>query len=156
MPFMSQGPRKSRMAPTRPLMVGFLLGLACDWVWPWPLAAYKYVLPAGLFLAVLVGLSVVSLLRAFRRHETSPNPKEESAGIVDTGLFKFSRNPAYLAAGLLQAALGLLFNNAWVLLMIIPGMTVIHYVVVLREEAYLEERFGETYLDYKSRVRRWI
>ena len=35
-------------------------------------------------------------------------------------------------------------------------MIVIHYVVVLKEEAYLEERFGDRYLEYKSRVRRWI
>lgn len=50
----------------------------------------------------------------------------------------------------------MLFNNVWVLLTIMPAMIVIHYVVVLRQEAYLEEKFGEAYRDYKSRVRRWI
>ena len=98
----------------------------------------------------------VCCLRAFRRHDTSSDPKEEATAIVDTGLFRFSRNPGYLAAGALQAVLGLLFNSVWILLTIIPAMIVIHKVVVLREEAYLEDRFGEEYLDYKSRVRRWI
>ncbi len=144
------------MLPPLPCLLGFVLGLACDWVWPWPLGPYRYVLPAGVFLAVLVGVSVVSLLRAFKRHGTSADPKEETTAIVDTGPFRFSRNPAYVGAGLLQAVLGLIFNNVWVLLTIIPAMIVIHYVVVLREEAYLEAKFGEAYLGYKSRVRRWI
>lgn len=85
-----------------------------------------------------------------------PDPNEETTAIVDTGPLRFSRNPAYVAAGLLQAVLGLLFNNVWVLLTIMPAIIVIHYVVVLRQEAYLEEKFGEAYRDYKSRVRRWI
>ena len=139
-----------------PCLLGLVLGLACDWVWPWPLGPYAYVLPAGALLAVVVVVLVVSLMRAFKRHGTSPDPKEESTAIVDTGPFRFSRNPAYVGAGLLQAVLGLLFNTVWVLLAIIPAMIVIHHVVVLREEAYLEEKFGAEYLDYKSRVRRWI
>ena len=146
---MSDAARRSRMMPPLPCLLGVLLGLACDWVWPWPLGRYKYVLPAGVFLAVLVGMCVVSLLRAFKRHNTSADPKEESTAIVDTGPFRFSRNPAYLAAGALQAVLGLLFNNVWILLAIIPAMIVIHKVIVLREEAYLEDKFGRAYLDYK-------
>ncbi len=153
---MSEEARRSRMMPPLPGLLGFLLGVACDWMWPWSLGPYQYVLPAGVFLAVLVGVSVVSLLRAFKRHDTSPDPSGEATAIVDTGPFRFSRNPAYLAAGALQAVLGLLFNNVWVLLTIIPAMIVIHKVVVLKEEAYLEDKFGERYLDYKSRVRRWI
>ncbi len=139
-----------------PCLLGLLLGVACDWVWPWPLGTYQYVLPAGVFLAVLVGVSVVNLLQASKRHDTSLDPKEEVTAIIDTGPFRFSRNPAYLAAGALQAALGLLLNNVWILLTIIPAMIVIHKVVVLREETYLEDKFGKAYLDYKSRVCRWI
>ena len=142
--------------PVLPCLLGFLLGVACNWVWPWRLGPYQYVLPAAVFLAVLVGVSVVSLLRAFKRHDTSADPKEETTAIVDTGPFRFSRNPAYLAAGALQAVLGLLLNNVWILLTIIPAMIVIQKMVVVREEAYLEDKFGDVYLDYKSRVRRWI
>ena len=139
---MSSPPAKSRLKPTLPLSLGFLLGTACDWVWPWPIGPFQYVLPVGLLLVVLVGISVVALSRAFKRHGTSSNPRDEATAI--------------LAAGLLQTTLGFLFNNVWVLLTVLPAMIVIHYVVVLKEEAYLEERFGDRYLEYKSRVRRWI
>ncbi len=80
----------------------------------------------------------------------------EATAIVDTGPYRFSRNPAYLAAGALQCALGLLLNSEWILLMVMPAMIVIHKFVVLKEEAYLEDKFGEVYLDCKSRVRRWL
>ena len=142
--------------PPLPCLLGLLVGIVCNWVWPWPVGPYHYVWPVGVLLVVLVGVSVVNLLRAFKRHETSSDPKEEVTSIVDTGLFRFSRNPGYLAAGVLHAALGLLLNNVWVLLTIVPAMIAIHKVVVLREEAYLEEKFGKAYLDYRSRVRRWI
>ena len=152
---MSEVDKRSRIT-AHPCLLGFVLGLAVNWVWPSSIGPYKYVLPVGILLAVLVGALVVKIARAFKRHRTSSEPKEEATAIVDTGPFRFSRNPAYVAAGLLQAVLGLLFNNLWILIMIIPAMIVINYVVVLKEEAYPEEKFGEDYLDYKSRVRRWI
>ncbi len=99
---------------------------------------------------------MVTLSRTFERHATSGNPYKESTAIVDTGPFRLSRNPMYLTVAVLQAALGLLFNNVWVLLMLVPALIAIHYVVVLGEEAYLEAKFGDAYLDYKSHVRRWM
>ncbi len=144
------------MPPGRPFLLGIVLGFILGWRWPWPVGPYEYVLPAG---ALLTGLFVVGLitgLRAFKRHGTSPDEKKETTAIVDTGPYRFSRNPAYVCAAILQAALGLLFNNVWILLTIIPALIAIHYLVVLQEEAYLEAKFGKEFLDYKSRVRRWI
>ncbi|MFT4926930.1 MAG: protein-S-isoprenylcysteine O-methyltransferase Ste14 [Phenylobacterium sp.] len=147
---------KSRMPPPLPLLIGAILGLIADWFWPWPLGPYAYVLPCGLLVLGLVIVCVKSLSRAFERHQTSPDPADETTAIADTGIFGYSRNPAYLSAALLQIAVGLLFNNVWILLTFLPAMVVIHYVVVLGEEKYLEAKFGATYLDYKSRVRRWL
>ncbi len=67
--------RRSRMIPPLPCLLGFVLGLACDWGWPWPLGPYEYVLPAGVLLAVVVVPAMVTLLRAFSRHDTSPGPE---------------------------------------------------------------------------------
>ncbi|TDI94584.1 MAG: hypothetical protein E2O76_15230 [Caldithrix sp.] len=63
------------MIPPLPCLLGFVLGLACDWGWPWPLGPYEYVLPAGVLLAVVVVAAMVTLLRAFSRHDTSPGPE---------------------------------------------------------------------------------
>lgn len=147
---------RSRIPPGRLFVLGIVLGLFLDWLWPWPVGPYEYVLPAGILLAGFFVVGVVAGLRAFRRHGTSPSEKVETTAIVDTGPYRFSRNPAYIAAAIFQGASGLLFNNMWVLLAIIPALIAVHYLVVLKEEAYLEAKFGKAYLDYKSRVRRWI
>lgn len=149
-------PGKSKMPPPLPCLVGLVIGVLVNWFWPWAIARYLYVLPVGILLFLGVVLLSIALAKAFKRHGTPPDPEKEATAIVDTGPFQFSRNPAYLAAVILQISLGFLFNNAWILVMTIPAIFVIHYVVVLREEAYLEDKFGDEYLAYKRRVRRWV
>ncbi len=103
------------------------------------------------------GLAVaVMFVRAFKRTGQDPHPNTPSALLITTGLYRYSRNPAYVAFAVIQLALGLLFNNAWILLALMPVLLVMHYGVILREEIYLGRKFGEEYLRYKASVRRWI
>jgi len=152
----NQVPLKSRMPPPLPCLVGVILGLICDWFWPWPIASQSYALSVGIVLVgVVVGL-LVTVIRAFNQNGTAAHPGKETTAIIDTGLFGISRNPAYVTVAVLQAAIGFLVNSVWIVLFILPAVMVIHHVVVLREEAYLEAKFGDEYRRYKSRVRRWI
>jgi protein-S-isoprenylcysteine O-methyltransferase Ste14 len=50
----------------------------------------------------------------------------------------------------------LLINALWILVLVVPLLVVIQRGVIAREEAYLERKFGEDYLRYKARVRRWV
>ena len=153
---MSKATGRSRLPPPFPNLLGFFVGLICDWLWPWPIARYVYVLPVGVVLVGVVVILIVTGVRAFKQHETTSSHTKETTAIVDTGPFRFSRNPGYVTLQILQVAVGLLLNNMWILLMTVPAVIVVHYVVVLGEEAYLERKFGDAYLDYKSRVRRWV
>ena len=76
--------------------------------------------------------------------------------IVDGGPYRFTRNPIYLGMALGLIGLAIAFNSVWLLLALVPFALVIRYGVVAREEAYLERKFGDVYLGYKSRVRRWL
>ena len=66
------------------------------------------------------------------------------------------RNPIYLSVVLLYVGITLLFAACWSLVLLVPALIIRHYAVILREEAYLDRRFGETYRQYRARVRRWI
>jgi protein-S-isoprenylcysteine O-methyltransferase Ste14 len=57
---------------------------------------------------------------------------------------------------LLYAGIGIAARSSWVLILALPLAITMRYVVVAREEAYLERRFGDAYRDYKARVRRWL
>lgn len=47
-------------------------------------------------------------------------------------------------------------NALWSLLLLLAVMLIIHYAVILPEERYLEQKFGEEYRSYKAKVRRWL
>ena len=76
--------------------------------------------------------------------------------IVDTGPYRFTRNPIYLAMVLGLIGLAIAFNTLWLLLVPVPFALVTRYGVIAREEAYLDRKFGDVYRRYRSRVRRWL
>ena len=126
-------------------------------------ARFPLVLPASgqttMFGAILMILSVLiagSAFRQFARNDNPVPPNQPVKGLMEEGVFRFTRNPLYLALGLLHAGIGLISGNGWVLITLLPVLLVVRYYVIAREEAYLTRRFGQDYLDYQARVRRWF
>ena len=93
---------------------------------------------------------------AMRRAGTPANPYKPVSHMVIEGPFHYTRNPAYLAMTMIYTGIASLANTLWALLLLPVTLLVIQRGVIEREERYLERRFGEEYLRYKARVRRWI
>jgi hypothetical protein len=98
-----------------------------------------------------LGKAVRRADRGFCRHAL-----HLTTAIVQSGPYGFSRNPIYLAFSLFQAGIALAVNDAWTLVTLLPAIAVMSFVVIPREERYLEARFGEDYARYKARVQRWL
>lgn len=92
----------------------------------------------------------------FRRAGTSPIPIKPTTALVTNGPYRFSRNPMYLSLVLLYFGLALRLDVFWVLVLAPVVIVLVHYLAIVREERYLERKFGQEYLDYKARVRRWL
>jgi protein-S-isoprenylcysteine O-methyltransferase Ste14 len=108
----------------------------------------------GVLLAA--GLSLMAtFVREFRRARTAISPFEPTSAIVAGGPYRFTRNPAYLGMALVFAGIAVVSGSLWVLVALFPAVLVIDRGVIAREERYLERRFGDEYLRYKARVRRW-
>jgi protein-S-isoprenylcysteine O-methyltransferase Ste14 len=106
---------------------------------------------------LLVGLALAaSFLAAFRRARTPVDPREPTTAIVTTGPYRLSRNPAYLAMTLAFTGITVLAGALWALIALVPTVIVVDRGVIAREERYLERKFGEEYLRYKTRTRRWL
>ena len=134
-----------------------IAGLALNWLVPLPF------LPADLakgFLGALVFVLALALLAwaivTMTRAGSNVPTNRPTTTIVESGPYRFTRNPIYLGMVLGLIGLGIAFNSLWLLIALLPFALVIRYGVVAREEAYLERKFGDVYRGYRSRVRRWL
>jgi protein-S-isoprenylcysteine O-methyltransferase Ste14 len=108
-------------------------------------------------IPLLLGVTLVALGRkTMIKHGTNVNPTLPTLAIVDRGPFRLTRNPLYVGLTVIYIGLSLLLNTWWSLFLLVPVWLVMHFAVVLREEAYLEGKFGESYLNYRGRVRRYL
>jgi protein-S-isoprenylcysteine O-methyltransferase Ste14 len=78
------------------------------------------------------------------------------SSLIQDGPFRYSRNPGYLSLTMLYAGIAVARNALWAILALPLVLYVIQREVIEREERYLERSFGEEYLNYKARVRRWV
>ena len=111
------------------------------------------------FGGLLIGGSVLCVRLAFRemqRAHTNVDPRRPATALVVEGPFRFTRNPLYLSLALFYAGIAILVNALWAILLLPVALIVLRLGVIEREERYLERKFGEQYLRYKARVRRWI
>ena len=146
-----------RVIPPVVMLVALAAGFILDWVWPTKVGLpdlLRWVFGAALIVAPF--LIMPSVLNSFRRSGSHYDVRKIPRGLVTDGPFRYSRNPGYALGIAFCAGVGLIANNPWVFLTIVPAMAIIHYSVVLREEEVLENQFGQDYLDYRRRVRRWI
>jgi protein-S-isoprenylcysteine O-methyltransferase Ste14 len=116
--------------------------------------AVRWILGGVLLVAGLVLLG--SFNAAFQRKGTAVEPWKPTTAIVTTGPYRLTRNPAYLGMALVYIGIALLADSLWVLVPLPVVLLIIDRMVIAREERYLERKFGQEYLDYKRRVRRWI
>jgi protein-S-isoprenylcysteine O-methyltransferase Ste14 len=93
---------------------------------------------------------------AMRQADTPTNPYKPVSRIATEGPFRYTRNPGYLSMAMIYAGIASLANALWAVALLPVALVVIQRGVIEREERYLERKFGEEYLTYKSRVRRWI
>lgn len=130
-------------------------GFAAGWLWPPP------PIPPGLERAgyALIAAALVLMFwaaREFKRAGTSFHPTEPDTAVIVTGPYGLTRNPLYIGLTAIAAGVALARDQAWILVLLVPTLFVMQHGVILREERYLERKFGKVYTDYKARVRRWI
>lgn len=138
---------------------GLIPGGIIQWFYPlriFPLEYLTILRIAGIALIVF-GFGIVLIARAkMQKAETNIEPWKPTNAVISDGIYAVSRNPIYVAMVFIYLGATLIFNALWLLTFLILVLFTIHFGVILREEKYLENKFGAEYLEYKTRVRRWI
>jgi protein-S-isoprenylcysteine O-methyltransferase Ste14 len=145
--------------PVIPLS-GFLLGVLLEMVWP--LARFVDVARRADLRgrgAALFGIGAAGfawMVITMRRARTPIHNAKTPTVLIESGPFRFTRNPMYLFGSIAYAGLALFTVELWSLLLLPLVVIATHYGAVIPEERYLERKFGHGYQRYRQRVRRWL
>ena len=134
----------------------FLATLLIDWRRPAPFLPTPVQYAAGSILVAASFAIVLIALREFRRAGTKFDVYKAATALVTEGVFKYSRNPGYVAVTLSYIGAAMIVDSVWILVGVLPAIHWTHKKAILREEAHLEDLFGDDFRAYKAAVRRWI
>ncbi len=146
-----------RVPPPLVYIATVVAGVGLQIIWPLPIGLTRAPLIAlALSNALLSVLLVSGALRLFRETGQDPKPWLATPEIITTGVYRYTRNPMYVGLAVFQVAIGIGLGNPWIVLLAPISCAIVHITAIRPEEAYLERKFGDTYLEYKSSVRRWL
>ena len=147
------------IAPPPFIFLAFLLaGWGLDEWLATPALPVEPTLRKGLAVVLIVGGLALEMWAGglFRKAGTNVVPYQPSTALVTDGPYRFSRNPMYVGFAITYLGLALGLDSPISLGLLLPCVVVVTWGVILREERYLEARFGQAYRDYRGRVRRWL
>ena len=147
---------RKKIMPTTYLLVAILLCLGFHFLTP-----ILYIVPSPwnliglipIFLGVWINLTAD---RAFKKAETTVKPFEESKVLIQDDVFRLSRNPMYLGFTAILLGISVLLRSLSPYLVVVGFVVLIELIFIRSEEQMLEEQFGDEWMRYRSRVRKWV
>jgi len=115
---------------------------------PW---RYSGILPFAAGFALTIGNGYL-----FRKLGTPPRPGVKANMLVTSGAFRFTRNPMYLGFITMLTGVAILLGSFSPFIVIPIVFWILQTQFVLREEKWMENWFGEPYLEYKKKTPRWL
>jgi protein-S-isoprenylcysteine O-methyltransferase Ste14 len=148
--------QKPFAAPPTIFAVAVLVGVGIDIIHPLPFM--PLLLQLGLGVAVLTAgvLIIRNSMKSIDAAGTTYDPYAASTVLVITGIYEHTRNPGYLGLAVIQLGLALIIDTLWITVTAVVAIIVTDQFVIKLEEKKLRRTFGQEYVDYLARVRRWI
>ncbi len=144
-----------------PPVIALAFGILIWWMASYqPKIEIEFV-PKVLIVSLLMAIGVffdLSGLLIFRKAKTTVNPlkPQKSSALVNTGVYKITRNPMYVGLLFILSAWCIYLDSPAAMIGIVGFIFYIHVFQILPEERMLTTLFGEEYREYQSKVRRWL
>ena len=110
----------------------------------------------GVLLLIIGGSLNLIADAAFKREQTTVKPFEKSTALVVSGVFMISRHPMYLGMVIILLGIAMLMGTLTPLIVVLIFGILMEFIFIKTEERMLEEQFGETWVAYKKKVRKWV
>jgi protein-S-isoprenylcysteine O-methyltransferase Ste14 len=109
------------------------------------------------FLAIGIVLCIAGVL-SFKLAKTTVNPSkpEQASKLITSGIYRLSRNPMYVGLAFILVGWGIWLSSLWALLCVAGFIAYLTFFQIMPEERALTKLFGEEYIAYKAKVRRWL
>jgi protein-S-isoprenylcysteine O-methyltransferase Ste14 len=137
-------------------IIATIIGLGVDYIYPLSFEFQGNEKTAGIVFVILGTLITALEFKMFASKKQSPSVHASVSEVYQSGIFAYSRNPIYLGVMLWMISGALFYDKLWILIMVGPLVIFMNKVVIEKEEAYLSHKFGDDYLNYMKKVRRWI
>lgn len=129
-----------------------VIGLALHFIKPIPILRAALISKILAFPLIGTGLFIAGWAVREVRHMDIQSPSK----VVTSGPYAFSRHPMYLGWTSLFLGIAFLANTFWLILFLPIVVAITHYFVILNEENYMERKFGQEYLRYHTKIRRYL
>ena len=124
-------------------------------IWLNLLAMPTFVLWIGIAVALLGVVFFIAGMLTMRDSWRAGIPEQKETNLVTIGIYRFSRNPAFVGFDLIYLGILIAYPNAWHATSVALALCLFHQQIK-NEESFLEKAFGQEYLDYKKNVRRYL
>lgn len=145
-----------RLWPPVGIGTPLVLGIIATQIWGDPADLGDWRTSAGWALVLAFAVWNGWSLWLFGRHETGLLPGQETTAMIESGPYRWSRNPLYVGLLALYLGLALLAPSVWALVLFPVAVGLVLWGAILPEERFLRQRFGVQYDAYTRRVRRWL
>ena len=119
---------------------------------------FKFNNELALFCLIIGGTIIVFGIVAFRKAETTVTPlhPDKASSLVTMGIYQYIRNPMYFGLLLILFSIGFYLQNLASMFVLPIYIWFISKYQIIPEEEALHKLFGQDYINYQDRVRRWI
>jgi protein-S-isoprenylcysteine O-methyltransferase Ste14 len=131
-------------------------GILVSYFFPRRLIDFSIALLIGIIISIIGITTLILAANLFRKNKNPVNPSGSTQLIICSGIYKYTRNPMYLSLTCIFIGVSIITNSWFSFVLLLPLLTICQKGIIEREEKYLTQKFGDEYLSYKSKVRRWI
>lgn len=137
------------------LYINLILSITLEYFYPTKLWI-DYNIFFGIIILIAGWLIVYKSKIEFKKYKQKSGLNNNIKEMINTGIYRHSRNPIYPAILIINIGLSFMINSIWALIDTFVIAWMLNHFLIKKEEVFLGNEFKDKYIEYKNKVRKWI